>query len=211
LFFNVEIVFVLVIDYFLCHQVSGLTNNIDFLVHCSSHPGFSDNQATTAFFEENMTEILNQLSSGHTLFDVSHGVSPHCACGLVAVIAAARQSTSTQFLPWSTSTGDWRQFGTVKRTIDIVDGKKNKGVVIVDSHGDGLSFQLETVDDKQKRKHSQKVHASVKSIKEITVAKAKQKGTSVWEIALNVGNVRRNATVAIYSSSSSNSVVDGMY
>ncbi|CAE7638923.1 MCCA, partial [Symbiodinium microadriaticum] len=43
-------------------QVSGLTNNIDFLVHCVRHRGFASEQATTAFFDQYLSEIMDKFA-----------------------------------------------------------------------------------------------------------------------------------------------------
>ncbi len=42
-------------------QVAGLPNNIDFLVKCVRHKGFSQEQPTTAFFSQYMDGILESL------------------------------------------------------------------------------------------------------------------------------------------------------
>ena len=43
------------------YQVAGLQNNIDFLVKCVRHPGFTHGQPTTAFFDEHITGILEVM------------------------------------------------------------------------------------------------------------------------------------------------------
>ncbi|CAM9250574.1 unnamed protein product, partial [Ectocarpus fasciculatus] len=44
-------------------QVSGLTNNIDFLVDTAKHNGFLNEQPTTGFFDKHLSNILNNLSA----------------------------------------------------------------------------------------------------------------------------------------------------
>ncbi len=190
--------------------MSGLTNNIDFLVHCASHPGFSENQSTTAFFDENMTQILKSLSDGHKLFDNTHGVSSHAAFGLTALIASSRDTTSNHFRPWSTGSSDWRVFGTVKRSVKIVDSNGKPATVVIESDGGRLNFVVESSEGKKKH-FSHTVTTTVKEIEEITVNKVKQRGISVWEIAMNVEGTRRNSTVAIYVTSKGQTIVDGMF
>lgn len=70
------------------YQVAGLQNNIDFLVKCVRHPGFTHGQPTTAFFDEHITGILegmkDPVGDGH--------VERSTALSLVAIAQA--QATS---------------------------------------------------------------------------------------------------------------------
>jgi 3-methylcrotonyl-CoA carboxylase alpha subunit len=106
-------------------QVAGLPNNIDFLVRCVQHPGFAKGQPTTAFFEEHMSGILDQLNTSMLTESCSKEdgkqhtkVSRHAAFAVAALIENAVAQTvgpADRSQLWSSRSGDWRTFGHVKR------------------------------------------------------------------------------------------------
>ena len=187
--------------------MSGLSNNIDFLVHTVRHPGFAEKQATTAFFDENLSEIMSKLSPAP-----GSGVSIHSVFGLIAHIFAARtpvtaQPSKTQFKPWDSAVcGDWRSFGTVTNAINIVGPDSSSVSVGVASKGDSFTFSLPSGE-------STPVTAVVKSIRKVDAGSTHPSASeSVWELSVEVDGHRRSGTVSCYRSGSltaASTVIDG--
>lgn len=171
-------------------QVSGLTNNIDFLVHCVRHKGFAEEQATTAFFDENLDGLMEKLAGS------SQSISSHSVFALVAHIFAARTAPTaapqkTQFRPWNTATcGDWRGFGSVKSTIKMVSSNASEFDVEVSSAGDNFTFSVGG---------DNSASVVVKDIRKIdTKSTTWTTDESVWAVSLEVDGHRRSATVCSY-------------
>jgi 3-methylcrotonyl-CoA carboxylase alpha subunit len=185
-------------------QVSGLTNNIDFLVHCVRNEGFAQKQATTAFFDEQLTKIMEKLAGSSASSAV---VSPHSVFALVAHIFAARTAPTaapqkTKFRPWNTATcGDWRSFGTVNSAVTVIGVDANPAQITVASAGDNFTFSL----------GDNTASAIVKDIRKVdTKSTTWTTDESVWEISLEVDGHRRSATVCSYrSGAAGNTVIDG--
>ena len=78
------------------YQVAGLQNNIDFLVKCVRHPGFTHGQPTTAFFDEHIAGILEGMQD-----PVSDGrVNRSTALSLMAMAQAQATSGAKEDI-WS--------------------------------------------------------------------------------------------------------------
>lgn len=173
-------------------QVSGLPNNIDFLVHCVRNPGFAEKQATTAFFDENMKDILAKLNAKTSV----DAITDHAAFALSALTIESRGNTSNEFFPWSASCGDWRGFATAKRNITLRDGAGDAEIVISSKEAD-LVFGVKGAAETRK--------TTIKSARKIPSGK----GCQVWEVTLDIDNHRRNGTVAMYQSTKGDTIVDG--
>lgn len=184
-------------------QVSGLINNIPFLVHCVRNKGFSEEQATTAFFEQQMGTILSKLNPEKT----AGVVSESAAFCLAALVVNSKTSqlpgegsvlSNSKFQPWHNTTGDWRLFGTAKRKINLHEGALSMDVV-VESSVEGLTYHVVGSD-----KTINTVKTALKSIRKIDSGK----GCEVFEISQVIGDKKRTATVASYVALNGNTVVD---
>ena len=182
--------------------MSGLTNNIDFLVHCVRHPGFASEQATTAFFDQYLPQIMEKFNGPST----ASVITPHSVFALVAHIFSARTGPTaapqmTKFLPWnSSSCGDWRSFGAVQTTVQLVGAESEAVGMSVSSSGDNFTVSLGEIS----------AAATVKSIRKVdTKSTTWTRDESVWDISLEVDGHRRSATVCCYRAVGGHTVIDG--
>jgi acetyl/propionyl-CoA carboxylase alpha subunit len=207
-------------------QVSGLSNNIDFLVQIVRHPGFHSAQPTTAFFDQYMTDIMGKLNAPSS--SETGVVSLHTVFGLVAQSFQLRTPVCesprmTAFEPFNASTcGNWRTVGGVKNVIQT--STEN---IQVETSGDSFVFTaLPPADAAHGHSHGQKkkgehaaaapaaaaatgLQATVVSVRKIL---ANNSYESVWEISLEINGQRRSATVTCFRSGSVGSMkteIDG--
>lgn len=121
-------------------QVAGLANNIDFLIKCVQHPGFSKEQATTAFFDQHMTGLLDSLTT-----TISSSDSLHTQFAVLSVINATRNisgaSTYGEFQDWRNGRGLTREIGLQTTSGDTL-------TVRVDDVGGGIVAIRHGVDAK---------------------------------------------------------------
>jgi len=106
------------------YQVAGLPNNVDFLIKIVQHKGFTHEQATTAFFDKYMPDLLASLKPAPV-----EKLGNHVVLGLVAYAEIVKLGNSGSG-PWSGS-NDWRNFGSTKRSLSVSNSNTDgKGVVI---------------------------------------------------------------------------------
>lgn len=183
-------------------QVSGLANNIDFLVHTVRNPGFAEKLVTTSFFDENINDIFAKLNPA----DDAEIVTNHNAFGMLGMIFADRTASGsapslTSFRPFVSETcGDWRAFGSVKRSLTINAGDVSKNVTVATS-GDSFSFSADPTGEKR-------VNCVVKSITKAKPSANASSDESVFEICAEVDGHRQSATVTLHQGSSGSRVVD---
>eukprot|EP01038_Epipyxis_sp_PR26KG_P005721 gene5721-7903_t len=73
--------------------IAGIPNNVDFITNIIQHPGFSQQQRTTAFFEDHMDTLLKQLSpntnllNNHTQFEYSLSIVYEEEDGVVSIVS----------------------------------------------------------------------------------------------------------------------------
>ena len=182
--------------------MSGLTNNIDFLVHCVRHPGFASEQATTAFFDQYLPQIMEKFNGPST----ASAITPHSVFALVALIFSARTGPTaapqmTKFRPWnSSSCGDWRSFGSVDTMVQLIGFDSDAVSMSVSSSGDKFTVSLGEITSA----------ATMKSIRKVdTKSTTWTKDESVWDISLEVDGHRRSATVCCYKAVGGHTVIDG--
>ena len=96
--------------------MAGLANNIDFLVKCVRHPGFSTEIANTGFFSKHMTGILSSLSQPSV-----SGYGTHTAFGIASYLEAQKQAMGKGL--WSGAEpsylADWRNQRNRTRTVNV--------------------------------------------------------------------------------------------
>lgn len=99
------------------YQVSGLPNNIDFLLKCVQHKGFAIEQPTTAFFDHYMPGILDSLAP-----------KPIASFPLESKFAALSVMSAFDHFSPSNRGGDFENFRNdrnLKKQITIVDPTTN--------------------------------------------------------------------------------------
>eukprot|EP01037_Dinobryon_pediforme_P020026 gene20026-20556_t len=84
-------------------RVSGLPTNIPFLVQLTRHPAFANKLPTTAFFDEHLQGILEELRQGA---EASKGLDKHLQFALLAFLQAelrANQGSGVEGQLWAGS------------------------------------------------------------------------------------------------------------
>ena len=141
------------------YKISGLNNNIDFLVYCCDHDGFKNNNPTTAFFEHYLDSILQNMGQTddkywlhkaaaamvETIVDYDH---------VHTVIADGEQmrertslSTSATISPWtSSSLNNFRNAVPAKQTVKI-NSPTTTTTATTESDGSGPSDTRHGDDD----------------------------------------------------------------
>lgn len=125
------------------YQVSGVSNNIDFLVHTLQHPAFCEKQPTTGFFDVAMDDILDSLKQGSAVSNAV--VGDHALMSLIAFLennhgtshSGSNKSGANAGIHdvWDNTTigGNWRHLNVPVTTTlrDVrVDGTGEDGVVV---------------------------------------------------------------------------------
>jgi hypothetical protein len=174
-------------------------------VHCVRNEGFSDKLVTTSFFDENIDDIFAKLHPA----DDALVVSNHNVFGMLGLMFADRTSSGakvglTSFRPFvAGSCGDWRAFGGVTRSVNLVAGDVSKQITVV-SNEDNFSFSANSESD-------ERVKTVVKSITKTEPSANATSDESVFEICAEVDGHRQNATVTLYKASDGSRVVDGEF
>ena len=172
-------------------QVSGLSNNIDFLIQIVRHTGFANKQATTSFFDSYMKDLLSSLSLSHL-----NPISKHTVLGMIGLMETKKNNISGGL----DDGNDWRAYGTVKRNIDVSDGLNNSiSIGIETSHRDH-----KILISNSKEKDSQKFDCYVKSKK---LVNSTSKG-KVWELEVEISGHLCSGTVALYQNAINDTVID---
>eukprot|EP00981_Chlorochromonas_danica_P011305 scaffold3867_cov150-Ochromonas_danica.AAC.7 len=107
------------------YQVAGLPNNIDFLVKVVRHSGFTQQQATTAFFSQHMDGILASLAP------VPLTTLPvHSLFGLVCYLQSLRQESDGGVWDGEGEFSFWRNNPRkVRKTLNLQNGKDSVEVI----------------------------------------------------------------------------------
>jgi hypothetical protein len=165
--------------------------------------GFSDKLVTTSFFDENIDDIFARLHPNDDALKVSN----HNVFGMLGLMFAQRSASGataglTNFRPFSAGAcGDWRGFGGVTRTVNVVAGDVTKQIKVVSSD-DTFVFSANNDSDDQ-------VSSTVKSITKKAPSANATSDESVFDICAEVDGHRQNATVTVYKASDGSKVVDG--
>ena len=169
-------------------KVSGLPNNVDFLVKIVQHPGFAAQQATTAFFDSHMQGLLSSLEPQPPAALTAHTVMALAAAQLSASLA----SGSAQ--PWGGREGDsWRLFGSPRRAAQV-SNSSGKAVVEIELCRGGAMQLRALTDDKGSAGGGVRVRVAHSSLLSGTGA-----AEAAWELALEIDGQLRLGTVAIHT------------
>jgi len=172
-------------------QVSGLSNNIDFLIQIVRHTGFANKQATTAFFDSYMKDLLSSLSTSHL-----NPISKHTVLGMIGLMETKKNNVSGGL----NDGNDWRAYGTVKRHVEVSDGLNDSiSIGIETSHRDHKILISNSKD-----KEGQKFPCYVKSKK---LVNSTNKG-KVWELEVEISGLLCSGTVALYQNAVNDTVID---
>lgn len=107
-----------------------MPNNVDFLVKCVRHPTFIKGDATTAFFEHHMTELLDSLKpNANNDGSVS---MPHALAG---VVWTHLQHKGTGI--WGKG-ADWRNMTSVTRNVTLQHALADPVILDVSSAEGGI-------------------------------------------------------------------------
>lgn len=213
-------------------QVAGLVNNIDFLVDCARHPGFSQKQATTAFFSEHLDHLLTHLAAKSGLRHHAGDLTDHSALAITALTLYSLTSDNSS-QPWSSAGADWRPFGTVKRPLKILpggsaiytpaassaakplsqqhhkagsDAASSEDAVTVESVG-ANQFVIHTNHVQNQQYQQAPINVKVKSSTKVPNAKALH-GESVSHLRVEINGCLRTGTVAIHVNAAGATVAD---
>jgi len=171
-------------------QVSGLSNNIDFLIQIVRHDGFANKQATTAFFDYHMKDLLSSLSTN------LNPISKHTALGIIGLLESKKGNVNGGL----DNGNDWRAYGKVKRNIDVHDIYSNSvSIGIETSHRD-----QKVLISNSKDQNSQQLPCFVKSKKLVS---SSSKG-DVWELEVEVAGHLCSGTVCLYHNAAKDTVID---
>lgn len=176
------------------YQVAGLPNNIDFLVKCVQHEGFAKKQATTAFFEHNMTGILQSLVPPPL-----ESMSVHTKFGLISVLESLSAPVGSGV--WS---GDVDGFSNLRagrkpvKTFNVVNGSDS---ATVDVTKQGNTFSVSC-----KKLLSNAKIVSTKLLREAPTKNAFN--ACVWQNKIEIDNIMVSGSVSIYKNTSNGLVVD---
>lgn len=191
-YITISVVYMSLINIRMSLQVSGLANNIDFLVKVVRHPGFSAQIANTGFFTNNLPGILESLTSSY------HGeqLDDHLRFGICTYIEALKQPVGSGL--WSGNSeqlSNWRSQRLKNTVIKAVNVHEAIDVLIgwTDSHGAiGISLSGSN------RKESYRL-LSMRSKQLISSDSRPHSSFSVWNCAVELDGHIRNGTVSIYS------------
>lgn len=175
-------------------QVAGLPNNIDFLIKIVRHDGFTKVQATTAFFDLHMKDLLDSLDKPslsilrpHTIFAVSGATETNKLNNQLAA-------------PWG-SDDSWRGYGGVKSSLHLSYDLKDNTNVIIESFKNGSNTITTT-------STTDKNTSSSINYKVISKSLHSHNGTNaVWHLSLEIGSVLYSGTVSIYENQTSKAKV----
>ncbi len=188
------------------YQVSGLANNIDFLVKIVQHPGFAEAQPTTAFFGQHMDTLLGQVQKNPSpVF-----LDKHATLGFLALSEAAQvRSTGKHQDVWDSKTlgANWRigrsPVGRSFRNVTNMYGESIKELVC-SSRGDA-QWSLATADAKGAASGS----ATVRTVRFARGAGADvAHGSECWDITAEVGGILVQGTVATHVNTTGAIVLD---
>lgn len=174
-------------------QVSGLANNIDFLIQIVRHPGFANEQPTTAFFDSYMKDLLSSLALSHL-----NPISKHTALGMIGFMETKKLIAGT--FGGLDNGNDWRAYGKVKRNIDVFEGNNNSINIGFESSHRDHKILISNTKDKSNRQMS----CYLKSKKLVTNS---SKG-KVWELEVEVDGHLCTGTVALYDNAVNDVVID---
>lgn len=181
------------------YQVSGLQNNIDFLVKCVRHPGFAHGQPTTAFFDEHIEGILDSMK------DKSDGALDRGATFALAALAqvATGKGTAPAADVWKGADEDMNNFRMFNGTVGVdLSGVKSMysdeelGSIRQESHGGGKwSFCVDG-------------GATNGAVVTAVAPSLGSAGGHSWDVAAEIDGVRCNGTVCVYTNHFDDVVVD---
>lgn len=174
-------------------HVSGLANNIDFLVKIVRHPGFTEKQATTAFFDFHMNELLKSVKPPPLT-----SITNHSVLGVVGLMEAKKLHSSNS-APWGGINGnDWRGFSNVKKSINICDLDSTMDLQV--ESGESNSFKL-----LNNVEGGESVSCNIKSKKLVTDPTS---NGLVWNLGVEIEGHLVEGTVAIYNNSKGDEILD---
>lgn len=188
-------------------HVAGIANNIDFLVKIVRHPGFTEEQATTAFFEHHMKDLLKSIEPPSL-----KALSKHTALGVVAYMQMMRMSSGAG-APWGSDEGkdgevdDWRCFGKVARTIDMNDSS-DKVSLEVESLNTKGGFRLKCLDEKGKTIEGSSQLSCIVRSATLLPSSTPSSSSSTWNLSVEVEGSLCSGTVAIYKNALNAHVLD---
>ena len=202
----------------LLNQVAGLVNNIDFLVDTARHSGFSQKQATTAFFSEHLDGILQNLAVKGGLRNESGKLSDHTVMAIAGLNQYNRNKNSKNKTkgPWAGSEDDWRKFGSVKRQMSLLPGGSAIGtqnskivedVISIESVGSNKLILHSTLLNSEKS-HIPPINVTVRSVSPVLHDRAAA-GESVSQMRIEINGKFRTGTVSVHVAVNGATVADG--
>ena len=199
-------------------------NNIDFLVDTAKHPGFLKKQATTGFFDEYLDNILTHLSNKSRVRNHLGDLSDHSVMALAGLCEYNKVYSGSSTVvpsptqtPWASSSGDWRLFGTAKRSFDILAGGVAKGeenepeTITVESTGEG-QYTFHSPHLLNHQHIPSPVHVNFKSSTSVPMEEGRSRGPdeAVWKLSIEINGRLKSGTVAVYKATNGATVADGM-
>lgn len=167
-------------------QVAGVANNIDFLTHVVKQKDFTEAKATTAFFEKNMTSILDELRTPNI-----HQLGYFLSFSVVGSLLTQYLRTPNSI--WGitkTESSNWRNhFGGINKSFDVFNTSNGLN--------DKIPVTLSVKDDSWKM-----IFGSENNSCDISVTSASirsQTNTSIsWLASLVINGHRLNGTISMY-------------
>lgn len=205
-------------------RVSGLPTNIPFLVQLTRHPAFANKLPTTAFFDEHLQGILEELRQGA---EASKGLDKHLQFALLAFLQAelrANQGSGVEGQLWagsgSQSLVQWRALRPqiVSRQVRVACGSgSNIGPVQqvrVNVHPQNaatlwLSLEASAELEESKGDLAQCEPEQVQLVRSERL-KAHTDGASVWQLSAQLGEHLINGTVSLFPRSGSGGSGSGL-
>lgn len=173
-------------------HLAGLSNNIDFLTQIVRHPGFVNDQPTTAFFDSYMTDLLSSLSSPKHF----NPISIHTILGMIGLLDSKKSSGNMGL----DNGNDWRAYGTVRRNIDIHDSYNNSVNIIIETGYRDRKILISSSEDKINQ-----FPCYVKSKKLVSDSR---KDSKVWDLEVEINGHTASGTVAIYNNAANDTIID---
>lgn len=178
------------------YQVAGLTNNIDFLVQIIRHPAFTSKPITTAFFQENMDEILASLKPIQLTT-----VPKHVQVGCVAYLQSLSQHQPGDEFGFFRTTKT-----SVKRTLKLSDATDALELVV--GMQNAFTCALSPVNP------AQNVLAEEKTVQVISCVQVSDRQsdrnvrTQVMDVKVMIDTLQVHGTVSVVTHTDGNVVVD---
>ena len=194
------------------------------MVDTAKHNGFLNEQPTTGFFDKHLSNILNNLSAKSRIRNEAGDLTDHSVIGLAGLCeymkmqgGSSTQSVGdAQQMPWASSSGDWRGFGSVRRNVDIVAGGLLAGsenepeTVSIESNGVGkYTFHSAKADDNESA--PEPIRVDFRSVTDVPMdaGRLRGPGEAVWTLKVEINGRLKTGTVAVHKTANGVTIADG--